>query len=69
MSRVQGKKALSSVISSEKNVNLLEKIIHEKYGYNDTLYKNNAMYYHANYINPGWHLTKVTQIGNHIFYR
>jgi spore germination cell wall hydrolase CwlJ-like protein len=35
----------------------------------DMLYKNKAMYYHANYVNPGWHLTKVTQIGNHIFYR
>jgi N-acetylmuramoyl-L-alanine amidase len=35
----------------------------------DMLYKNNAMYYHANYVNPGWHLTKVAQIGNHIFYR
>jgi spore germination cell wall hydrolase CwlJ-like protein len=35
----------------------------------DTLYNNKAMYYHANYVNPGWKLTKVTQIGNHIFYR
>ena len=30
---------------------------------------NGATYYHANYVNPGWRLTKVTQIGNHIFYR
>lgn len=35
----------------------------------DTIYKTNALYYHANYVNPGWKLTKVTQIGNHIFYK
>ena len=35
----------------------------------DTLDKQNALYYHANYVNPGWRLTKVTQIGNHIFYK
>jgi hypothetical protein len=35
----------------------------------DILYNNRAMYYHANYVNPGWKLTKITQIGNHIFYK
>ena len=35
----------------------------------DILMKQKAMYYHANYVNPGWKLTKVAQIGNHIFYR
>lgn len=28
-----------------------------------------AMYYHATYVNPGWRKQKVTQIGQHIFYR
>lgn len=28
-----------------------------------------AMYYHADYINPGWSRPKVTQIGHHIFYK
>jgi spore germination cell wall hydrolase CwlJ-like protein len=28
----------------------------------------NAMYYHADYINPGWNLPKITQIGRHIYY-
>jgi len=28
-----------------------------------------AMYYHANYINPGWNKQKITKIGNHIFYK
>ena len=35
----------------------------------DTLYNTNALYYHANYVNPGWKLQKVATIGNHIFYR
>lgn len=35
----------------------------------DILYKEKAMYFHANYVNPGWNLTKVMQIGNHIFYK
>jgi spore germination cell wall hydrolase CwlJ-like protein len=35
----------------------------------DKLYEQKAMYYHANYVNPGWKLQKVGQIGNHIFYR
>jgi spore germination cell wall hydrolase CwlJ-like protein len=28
-----------------------------------------AMYYHADYINPGWKKPKLTQIGHHIFYK
>jgi spore germination cell wall hydrolase CwlJ-like protein len=32
------------------------------------LSKQNALYYHANYVNPGWKLRRVTKIGNHIFY-
>jgi spore germination cell wall hydrolase CwlJ-like protein len=28
-----------------------------------------ATYYHADYVNPGWKLKKVDQIGRHIFYR
>jgi spore germination cell wall hydrolase CwlJ-like protein len=30
---------------------------------------NNAMYYHADYINPGWRKEKVAKIGRHIFYK
>jgi len=29
----------------------------------------NAMYYHATYVNPGWRLQRITQIGQHIFYK
>lgn len=28
-----------------------------------------ATYYHADYVNPGWKLEKVNQIGRHIFYK
>ena len=30
---------------------------------------NNALYYHADYINPGWNREKVAKVGRHIFYR
>lgn len=29
----------------------------------------NALYFHGDYINPGWKRTKVAHIGRHIFYR
>ena len=28
----------------------------------------NAMYYHADYVNPGWNKQQVAKIGRHIFY-
>lgn len=28
-----------------------------------------ALYYHANYVNPKWSLDKIGSIGNHIFYK
>lgn len=28
-----------------------------------------AMYFHGDYINPGWRREKVAKIGNHIFYK
>jgi len=28
-----------------------------------------ALYYHADYINPGWHREKIAKLGHHIFYR
>jgi len=27
-----------------------------------------ALYYHADYVNPGWQLPKIEKIGRHIFY-
>lgn len=28
-----------------------------------------AKFYHADYVNPGWNLRRITKIGDHIFYR
>ena len=28
----------------------------------------NALYYHADYVSPGWKLPRIDQIGRHIFY-
>ena len=28
----------------------------------------NALYYHADYVNPGWKKPKIEKIGHHIFY-
>jgi spore germination cell wall hydrolase CwlJ-like protein len=28
-----------------------------------------AMYYHADYVNPGWRKERITKIGKHIFYK
>ena len=41
---------------------LTEPVLH------DRIAKENALYYHAVYVNPGWRGRVVTKIGNHIFY-
>jgi spore germination cell wall hydrolase CwlJ-like protein len=42
---------------------LTEPIAHDK------IKTQNALYYHANYVNPGWNKQKVVaRIGHHIFY-
>lgn len=28
-----------------------------------------ALFYHANYVSPGWRRSVIAQVGNHIFYR
>jgi spore germination cell wall hydrolase CwlJ-like protein len=28
-----------------------------------------ALFFHARYVAPGWHLKRVASIGNHVFYR
>lgn len=30
---------------------------------------NNALYYHATYVRPGWKKEKIAQIGQHVFYK
>jgi N-acetylmuramoyl-L-alanine amidase len=29
----------------------------------------NALFFHARYVSPAWHLKRVAAIGNHVFYR
>jgi spore germination cell wall hydrolase CwlJ-like protein len=29
----------------------------------------NALFFHARYVAPGWHMKRVAAIGNHVFYR
>jgi spore germination cell wall hydrolase CwlJ-like protein len=29
----------------------------------------NALFFHARYVSPSWHLKRVATIGNHVFYR
>jgi spore germination cell wall hydrolase CwlJ-like protein len=29
----------------------------------------NALYYHADYVHPGWKKEQVAKIGHHIFYK
>ena len=29
----------------------------------------NALFFHARYVSPGWHMRRVASIGNHIFFR
>jgi spore germination cell wall hydrolase CwlJ-like protein len=29
----------------------------------------NALFFHARRVRPGWHLTRVATVGNHVFYR
>jgi hypothetical protein len=28
-----------------------------------------ALFFHARRVNPGWHLTRIATVGNHVFYR
>ena len=32
-------------------------------------FTSGALYYHADYVNPRWKLTKTTVVGRHIFYK
>ena len=41
---------------------LTEPVLH------DIIAKNNVLYYHAVYVNPGWKGRVITKIGNHVFY-
>jgi hypothetical protein len=62
------KKAIRNKYQWEESLIVAKKAITEPVAH-DALYKVNAMYYHNTTINPQWNRQKVTQIGNHIFYK
>jgi len=38
--------------------------------FHDKLAKTNVLFYHADYVDPGWNKSKVvSKIGRHIFYK
>ena len=37
-------------------------------GANHGILGKNVLFYHADYVNPGWNLRRVAKIGDHIFY-
>ena len=37
-------------------------------GANHGVLGKNVLFYHADYVNPGWNLRRVAKIGDHIFY-
>jgi spore germination cell wall hydrolase CwlJ-like protein len=37
-------------------------------GANHNVLGKNVLFYHADYVNPGWNLRRVAKIGDHIFY-
>ena len=38
------------------------------YGANHGVLGKNVLFYHADYVSPGWNLRRVAKIGDHIFY-
>jgi spore germination cell wall hydrolase CwlJ-like protein len=38
-------------------------------GFKLDIIKEDTLYYHADYINPGWKRQRVAKIGKHIFYK
>lgn len=50
----------------EESYEVAKKVLLENYKL-DIL--EEALYYHADYVNPRWRLTKIIKIGDHIFYK
>jgi spore germination cell wall hydrolase CwlJ-like protein len=50
----------------EESVIAAKKVIMEDYRLPSL---TNALFYHADYVNPGWKKEKVAKIGRHIFYK
>jgi spore germination cell wall hydrolase CwlJ-like protein len=64
----QGKYAIRNKYQWDESVFVARKALTEPI-IHDMLYKTHALYYHATSVRPDWNLTKITIIGNHIFYK
>ncbi len=49
-----------------KNAVAIAQIAHESTWKSDV---DGALFFHARYVNPRWRLTRIAQVGNHVFYR
>lgn len=50
----------------DESMNVAKKVLLENYRLPSL---TEAMYFHGDYINPGWNKTRVAKIGRHIFYK
>ena len=63
--RITGPKPVNSV-NYDQSMEAAKKVLLEDFRLPSL---KDAMYYHADYINPGWKREKVAKIGRHIFYK
>jgi spore germination cell wall hydrolase CwlJ-like protein len=50
----------------EESVNVAKMVLLENFRLPSL---ENALFYHADYVNPNWKYTRITQVGRHIFYK
>ena len=62
----EGKKRIRSQQQYAESKRVAEKVLLS--GANHGIFGRNVLFYHADYVNPGWNLRRVTKIGDHIFY-
>lgn len=62
----EGKKRVRSPQQYAESKRIAEKVLLS--GANHGIFGRNVLFYHADYVNPGWNLRRVTKIGDHIFY-
>ncbi len=62
----EGKKRVRSQQQYAESRKVAEKVLLS--GANQGIFGRNVLFYHADYVNPGWNLRRVTKIGDHIFY-
>lgn len=61
-----GKLQIQNAAMYDESYKVAKKVLLENFRL-DTM--KDALYYHADYVNPQWRLEKIGKIGRHIFYR